>query len=78
MSNFNREAFPPDKINGEIVCGPEVVNGTGQVYLGFETHDGHAIFLLDYETVLELAGWLADHAFEAMRVQWRERNLMSG
>ena len=76
MSNFNHEQFPGQP---EIIVGPEVVNGTGQVSLKF--YDGKDLatcFLMDYEEVLRLAGWLADHAFEAERQQWREHNLLSG
>lgn len=75
MSNFNYEEFPG---HPEIIAGPEVINGTGDVSLQF--YDGENLatcFLMNYEEVLRLAGWLADQAFEAMRQQWHEHNLLS-
>ena len=82
MSNFNYESFPG--YEDRIICGPEVVNGTGQVSLKFydcfagESRADMVFFLMDYEETLRLAGWLADHAFEAMRQQWRDHHLLSG
>lgn len=76
MSNFNLESFPG--YEDKIIAGPEVVNGTGDVSLKFyDGDDPGAFFLMDYEEVLRLAGWLADQAFEAMRQQWREHNLLT-
>lgn len=76
MSNYNLESFPG--YDGNIIAGPEVANGTGKVSLKFYDGEQRAFFLMDYEEVLRLSGWLADHAFEAMRQQWREHNLLSG
>lgn len=73
MSNFNLEAFPG--FEESIIAGPEVVNGTGQVSLKFYDGEQMVFFLMDHEVVLEFADWLAGHAFEARRQQWRERLL---
>lgn len=76
MSNFNYENFPEWP---EIIAGPEVVNGTGQVSLKFyDDKELATCFLMDYDEVLKLAEWLANHAFEAMRQQWREHHTLSG
>ena len=69
MSNFNREVFPQHE---GILGGPEVVNGTGQVYLefddGYEEHTP-ATFLMDADTVLKLARWLNVHAWTAIQAR---------
>lgn len=75
MSNFNLETFPGNK---NIIAGPEVVNGTGDVSLKFRDGDDMVFFLMDYDEVLGLADWLAKHAFEAMKQQWREHHILSG
>jgi hypothetical protein len=77
MSNFNLETFFPSG-SKNIIAGPEVVNGTGQVSLKFCDGDDMVFFLMDCNEVLGLADWLAKHAFEAERQQWRERHILSG
>lgn len=83
MSNFDRRGFPG--YESSIECGPEVVNGTGQVSLAFWDRDGHeepetqcVMFLMNADEVLKLADWLAACAWEAKREQWREGHLFNG
>jgi hypothetical protein len=80
VSNYNRESCPIPGYEGEIICGPEVVNGTGQVDLAFGNSETGRCWgtLMTADQVLRLAEWLADLAWEAKRQQWRERNTLCG
>jgi hypothetical protein len=76
VSNFNLEEFPGRR---EIIAGPEIVNGTGDVSLKF--YDGDTLatcFIMNFDEALAFADWIAKHAFEAQRQQWREHHILSG
>jgi hypothetical protein len=79
MSNCNWE--PLRGYEGLILVGAEVINGTGEVGLKFESEPVPGIdpdivhFTLTPEEALEFARLLSRQAHEAMRAKWNEHNL---
>ena len=78
MSNYDFESLPG--YEGRIVAGPEIINGTGQVWLKFfeeaDQDKGAMVFFnMTADEVLDLAKFLSRIAFEAKRAKWNEENL---
>lgn len=79
MSNYNWKSLRG--YEDLILVGAEVINGTGEVGLKFETEPvpgiepGIVHFTLAPEDALEFAKLLSQQAHEAMRARWNEHNL---